>query len=101
MTHLNCFSLHMNWIRLSSSGSLHFKSTMEQSTTSGFRNKSLASLYSQFSGAGCFCMKAHKKQRIRKNYSLVINYVNFLVVAAINLHLGQCFQGSPQWSHAA
>uniref|UniRef100_A0A3Q3Q1T4 Uncharacterized protein n=1 Tax=Monopterus albus TaxID=43700 RepID=A0A3Q3Q1T4_MONAL len=54
MLHLNCFSLHMNWIRPSSSGSLHFSSTEEQSTTSGIRNKVLASLYSQSSGAGCF-----------------------------------------------
>uniref|UniRef100_A0A3B3I6L4 Uncharacterized protein n=1 Tax=Oryzias latipes TaxID=8090 RepID=A0A3B3I6L4_ORYLA len=49
--HLNCFSLHMNWTRPSSSGSFHFSSTEEQSTTSGFRNRPLASLYSQSSGA--------------------------------------------------
>uniref|UniRef100_A0A3P9LSC5 Uncharacterized protein n=1 Tax=Oryzias latipes TaxID=8090 RepID=A0A3P9LSC5_ORYLA len=48
--HLNCFSLHMNWTRPSSSGSFHFSSTEEQSTTSGFRNRPLASLYSQSSG---------------------------------------------------
>uniref|UniRef100_A0A3B5QPA4 Uncharacterized protein n=1 Tax=Xiphophorus maculatus TaxID=8083 RepID=A0A3B5QPA4_XIPMA len=58
--HLNCFSLHMNWIRASSSGSLHFRSTVEESTTSGFKNKFLASLYSQSSGAGCFCKKVNK-----------------------------------------
>uniref|UniRef100_A0A3B3DNF1 Uncharacterized protein n=1 Tax=Oryzias melastigma TaxID=30732 RepID=A0A3B3DNF1_ORYME len=52
LLHLNCFSLHMNWIRPSSSGSLHFSSTEEQSTTSGFRNRPLASLYSQSSGDG-------------------------------------------------
>lgn len=60
MLHLNCFSLHMNWINPSSSGSLHFSSTEEPSTTSGFKNKPLASLYNQSSGAGCFCMKARK-----------------------------------------
>uniref|UniRef100_A0A3P9GZW7 Uncharacterized protein n=1 Tax=Oryzias latipes TaxID=8090 RepID=A0A3P9GZW7_ORYLA len=49
--HLNCFSLHINWTRPSSSGSFHFSSTEEQSTTSGFRNRPLASLYSQSSGA--------------------------------------------------
>lgn len=43
-TYLNCFSLHMNWINPSSSGSLHFNSTVEQSTTSGFKNKPRASL---------------------------------------------------------
>uniref|UniRef100_A0A3Q3MXP5 Uncharacterized protein n=1 Tax=Mastacembelus armatus TaxID=205130 RepID=A0A3Q3MXP5_9TELE len=50
IVHLNCFSLHMNWISPSSSGSLHFSSTDEQSTTSGFKNKLLASLYNQSSG---------------------------------------------------
>ncbi|CAG5895777.1 unnamed protein product [Menidia menidia] len=44
LAHLNCFSLHMNWISPSSSGSFHFSSTEEQSTTSGCRNKFLASL---------------------------------------------------------
>lgn len=58
--HLNCFSLHMNWISPSSSGSLHFNSKVEQSTTSGFKNKPRASLYSQSSGGGYFCMKADK-----------------------------------------
>uniref|UniRef100_A0A3Q1AKP6 Uncharacterized protein n=1 Tax=Amphiprion ocellaris TaxID=80972 RepID=A0A3Q1AKP6_AMPOC len=48
--HLNCFSLHINSISPSSSGSVHFSSTEEQSTTSGFKNKPLASLYSQSSG---------------------------------------------------
>uniref|UniRef100_A0A3Q2WR25 Uncharacterized protein n=1 Tax=Haplochromis burtoni TaxID=8153 RepID=A0A3Q2WR25_HAPBU len=57
LVHLNCFSSHMNWISPSSSGSFHFSSTVEQSTTSGFKNKPLASLYSQSSGAGCFCIK--------------------------------------------
>uniref|UniRef100_A0A4W5K5T4 Uncharacterized protein n=1 Tax=Hucho hucho TaxID=62062 RepID=A0A4W5K5T4_9TELE len=52
MRHLNCFSAHMNWMRASSSGSLHLRSTVEQSTTSGCRNSPLASLYSQSSGAG-------------------------------------------------
>lgn len=58
MLHLNCFSLHINWTSPCSSGSLHFSSTEEQSTTSGFKNKLLASLYSQPSGTGCFYMKA-------------------------------------------
>uniref|UniRef100_A0A671ULE3 Uncharacterized protein n=1 Tax=Sparus aurata TaxID=8175 RepID=A0A671ULE3_SPAAU len=57
MVHLNCFSSHMNLISASSSGSLHFNSTEEQSTTSGFRNKPLASLYSQSSGAGISSMQ--------------------------------------------
>uniref|UniRef100_A0A8C4DWG3 Uncharacterized protein n=1 Tax=Dicentrarchus labrax TaxID=13489 RepID=A0A8C4DWG3_DICLA len=57
MVHLNCFSLHMNWISASSSGSLHFNSTVEQSTTSGFRNNLLASLYSQSSGEGISSMQ--------------------------------------------
>lgn len=60
MVYLNCFSSHMNLISASSSGSLHFNSTVEQSTTSGFMNKPLASLYSQSSGAGCFCRKTSK-----------------------------------------
>ncbi|KAK0149760.1 Transmembrane protein 241 [Merluccius polli] len=34
-TYLNCFSVHMNWMRSSSAGSLHLRSTVEQSTTSG------------------------------------------------------------------
>uniref|UniRef100_A0A673B7B3 Uncharacterized protein n=1 Tax=Sphaeramia orbicularis TaxID=375764 RepID=A0A673B7B3_9TELE len=54
MFHLNCFSLHMNWTSPSSSGSFHFRSTVEQSTTSGLVNKPLASLYSQSSGAGSY-----------------------------------------------
>ncbi|TNN84735.1 hypothetical protein EYF80_005150 [Liparis tanakae] len=53
----------MNWIRASSSGSLHFNSTVEQSTTSAFKNNPLASLYSQSSGAGCFCMKTQAKNQ--------------------------------------
>uniref|UniRef100_A0AAZ3R4Q6 Uncharacterized protein n=1 Tax=Oncorhynchus tshawytscha TaxID=74940 RepID=A0AAZ3R4Q6_ONCTS len=52
ISHLNCFSAHMNWMRASSLGSLHLRSTVEQSTTSGCRNSPLASLYSQSSGAG-------------------------------------------------
>lgn len=58
INYLNCFSLHMNWISPSSSGSPHFNSTVEQSTTSGSRNKPRASLYSQSSGEGCFCKEA-------------------------------------------
>uniref|UniRef100_A0A3Q0SVN3 Uncharacterized protein n=1 Tax=Amphilophus citrinellus TaxID=61819 RepID=A0A3Q0SVN3_AMPCI len=46
LVHLNCFSSHMNWISPSSSGSLHFSSTVEQSTTSGLKNRPLASLIS-------------------------------------------------------
>lgn len=60
LVHLNCFSLHMYWISPSSSGSPHFRSTVVQSTTSAFKNKALASLYSQSSGGGCFCMKEKK-----------------------------------------
>lgn len=64
ISHLNCFSAHMNWMRASSSGSLHLRSTVEQSTTSGCRNSPLASLYSQSSGAGCFC-KGPRRQTLR------------------------------------
>lgn len=62
-TDLNCFSLHMNWMSASSSGSLHFSSSVEQSTTSGSRNKPLASLYSQSSGEGCFCTTTTRAKR--------------------------------------
>uniref|UniRef100_A0AAY4B9Y9 Uncharacterized protein n=1 Tax=Denticeps clupeoides TaxID=299321 RepID=A0AAY4B9Y9_9TELE len=48
--HLNCFSEHMNWMRPSSSGSFHLRSTVVQSTTSGFRKRPRASLKSQSSG---------------------------------------------------
>uniref|UniRef100_A0A8C5GNL4 Uncharacterized protein n=1 Tax=Gouania willdenowi TaxID=441366 RepID=A0A8C5GNL4_GOUWI len=51
-SYLNCFSAHINWISPSSSGSLHFKSTEVQSTTSGSKNNFRASLYSQSSGGG-------------------------------------------------
>ena len=69
MLHLNCFSLHKNWISPLSSGSLHFRSTKEQSTTSGFKNKLLASLYSQSSGAGCFYIKTSKTSKTSKQAS--------------------------------
>uniref|UniRef100_A0A3Q2XHT5 Uncharacterized protein n=1 Tax=Hippocampus comes TaxID=109280 RepID=A0A3Q2XHT5_HIPCM len=47
--YLNCFSSHMNRSSPPSSGSFHLSSTAEQSTTSGLRKSSRASLYSQFS----------------------------------------------------
>ncbi len=53
--YLNCFSAHINWISPSSSGSFHFRSTAVPSMTSGSKKRLRASLYSQSSGAGCFC----------------------------------------------
>lgn len=100
MDYLNCFSSHMNWISPSSLGSHHFSSTMEQSTTSGFKNKPLASLYSQSSGNGCFCTMTHKQAKIKIQTHTSFDFLNFLIEARIYLRLGQCFPGSPQWSRA-
>lgn len=100
MVHLNCFSVHMNWISPSSSGSFHFKSTVEQSTTSAFKNKPRASLYSQSSGAGCFCVKESKTHTKNQNQTSLFNCRNFWIVADINSLWGQCFLRSPQCSRA-
>uniref|UniRef100_A0A8C5BRZ7 Uncharacterized protein n=1 Tax=Gadus morhua TaxID=8049 RepID=A0A8C5BRZ7_GADMO len=52
LAYLNCFSVHMNWMRSSSEGSFHLRSTVAQSTTSGARKRRRASLNSQSSGGG-------------------------------------------------
>lgn len=95
--YLNCFSLHMNWMSASSSGSLHFSSRAVQSTTSGSRNKPLASLYSQSSGEGCFC-KTTTTRRIRKDWEAHRKLLRR--PSGSYVRLGRCFRGFPRWSRA-
>lgn len=97
---LNCFSLHMNWMSPSSSGSPHFSSSVEQSTTSGSRNKPLASLYSQSSGEGCFCTTATRTGG-GKIQSQIEASSGRLTAAGIYVRSGRCCRGFPRWSRAA
>lgn len=97
---LNCFSLHMNWMSPSSSGSLHFSSSVEQSTTSGSRNKPLASLYSQSSGEGCFCTTATRTGG-GKIQSQIEASSGRRTAAGIYVRSGRCCRGFPRWSRAA
>uniref|UniRef100_A0A3B5ACX7 Uncharacterized protein n=1 Tax=Stegastes partitus TaxID=144197 RepID=A0A3B5ACX7_9TELE len=55
------FTIFLQPLRILSSllDFIHLNCFSEQSTTSGFKNKPLASLYSQSSGAGCFCMTSN------------------------------------------
>lgn len=94
-TYLNCFSLHMNWISPSSSGSHHFNSTVEASTTSGFKNKPRASLKSQSSGEGCFCRNGTHDPTPP---AVIMTFLIIQSTGVINSRWGQYFLGSLQSS---